>query len=286
MIDDSSRVTMAWAATSVPSIVPETPTLASSASKHWRNPVEDMNVNRRHLITCCAILAACCLASGSRALGQVKLDKTQLEQVEALERQVLYYPHLYGADRLKQFQRRGGRRIDYTTPQGSQTAWLIPQAQGPTPERLWVFFAGNGSLGLDLEPVARAAGFNADAFLFVDYPGYGGLCSGKPSPKSIRENARESILAAAKQTNIDPAGLPDRVCVFGHSLGCAAALLAVEELHLRSAVLCAPFTSTADVAASPVRHSKYISLPALVRQSRRPARVGEEPRSGVDHPRR
>jgi len=213
-----------------------------------KNLVEDMNANRRHLITCCAILAACCLASGSRALGQVKLDKTQLEQVEALERQVLYYPHLYGADRLKQFQRRGGRRIDYTTPQGRQTAWLIPQAQGPTPERLWVFFADNGSLGLDLEPVARAAGFNADAFLFVDYPGYGGLCSGKPSPKSIRENARESILAGAKQTNIDPAGLPDRVCVFGHSLGCAAALLAVEELHLRSAVLCAPFTSTADVA--------------------------------------
>ncbi len=131
-----------------------------------------MNVYRRHLITCCAILAACCLAGGSNALGQVKLDKTQLEQVEALERQVLYYPHLYGTDRLKQFQRRGGRRIDYTTPQGRQTAWLIPQSQGPSPERLWVFFAGNGSLGLDLEPVARAAGFKADAFLFVDYPGY------------------------------------------------------------------------------------------------------------------
>ena len=93
-----------------------------------------------------------------------------------------------------------------------------------------------------------AAGFDADAFLFVDYPGYGGLCSGKPSPTSIRESARESILAAAKKTNIDPAALPDRVCVFGHSLGCAAALLAVEELHLCSAVLCTPFTSTADVA--------------------------------------
>ena len=42
--------------------------------------------------------------------------------------------------------------------------------------------------------------------------------------------------------------LPDTICVFGHSLGCAAALMAVEEFHLRSAVLCAPFTSTADVA--------------------------------------
>ncbi len=235
-------------------LVPETPTLASSTSKHWKNPVEDMNVYRRHLIIFCAVLAACCLACGSNALGlvtpdkTVKLDKTQLEQVEVLERQLLYYPHLYGADHLEQFQRRGGRRIAYKTPQGNQTAWLLSQSRGATPERLWVFCAGNGSLGLDLESVARAAGFNTDAFLFVDYPGYGGLCSGKPSPTSIRASARESILAAAKQTNIDPAALPDRVCVFGHSLGCAAALLAVEELHLRSAVLCAPFTSTADVA--------------------------------------
>ena len=210
-----------------------------------------MNAYRHHLVIFCAILAACRLVCGSNALGQVKpdktvkldetvkLDKTQREEVEVLERQILYHPGVYGADHLKQFQRRGGRRIDYTTPQGRQTAWLISQAQGSTPQRLWVFFAGNGSLGLDLEPVARAAGFHADALLFVDYPGYGGLCSGKPSPQSIRENARESILAAAKQANIDPAGLPDRVCVFGHSLGCAAALLAVEELHLRAAVLCA-----------------------------------------------
>ena len=178
-----------------------------------------MNLYRRPLITCRAILAACCLACGSTAVGQVPLDKTQLEQLEALERQILYRPGTCtAADHLKQFQKRGGRRIDFKTSQGSQTAWLIPQSQGAAPERLWVFCAGNGSLGLDLEPVARAAGFNADAFLFVDYPGYGGLCSGKPSPKSIRENARESILAAAKQTNIDPAWLPDRVCVFGHSL--------------------------------------------------------------------
>jgi len=207
-----------------------------------------INLDRRHLVTCGAILTACCLACRSHALGQVKLDKTQLEQVEALERQVLYHPRLYGTEHLMQFQSRGGRRIDYKTPQGRQTAWLIPQSQGATPERLWVFCAGNGSLALDLEPIARGVGFARDALLFVDYPGYGGLCSGKPSPQSIRENVRASILVAAKQANIDSATLPDRVCVFGHSLGCAAALLAVEEFHLHSAVLCAPFTSTADVA--------------------------------------
>jgi uncharacterized protein len=211
------------------------------------------NPRSGHLTSLFAILSACSFVCGSNAQGQVKLDnnkldKSQLEQVEALERLVLYHPHLYGADHLKQFQKRGGKRIDYKTQQGNQTAWLIPQSQGAAPERLWVFCAGNGSLALDLEPIARAAGFNADAFLFVDYPGYGGLCSGKTSPKGVRENVREAIRAAAKLTNIAPAALPDRVCVFGHSLGCAAALLAVEELHLRAAVLCAPFTSTAEAA--------------------------------------
>ena len=124
----------------------------------------------------------------------------------------------------------------------------MPQTKGAAPERLWLFCAGNGSLALDLEHIARDANFDTDAFLFVDYPSYGGLCSGKPSPRSIRENVKESTLAAAKLTHMDAHALPDNVCVFGHSLGCAAALLAVEELHLRSAVLCAPFTNAADMA--------------------------------------
>jgi pimeloyl-ACP methyl ester carboxylesterase len=84
--------------------------------------------------------------------------------------------------------------------------------------------------------------------LFFDYPGYGGLCSGKPSPVTIRESLKEAIPAAAKLTKLDSGSLPDRVCVLGHSLGCAAALMVVEDFHLRSAVLYAPFTSTADMA--------------------------------------
>ena len=147
----------------------------------------------------------------------------------------------------KRFRNAAEGGIDYKTAQGKQTAWLVPQTQGSKPQRLWVFFAGNGSLALDLEPVARAAKFDTDAFLFVDYPGYGGLCSGKPSPRSIRENVKESISAAARQTGIDSRTLPDKVLRVRALVGLHAALLAVEEFHLRSAVLCAPFTSTAEM---------------------------------------
>jgi pimeloyl-ACP methyl ester carboxylesterase len=212
-----------------------------------------------HTIRFSAVLIA--LTCTAPALAQPKLDKTQLDELEELERTLLYRPHLYGASHLKEFQKRGGRRIDYSTSQGKQAAWLMPQTNGTRPERLWVFCGGNGSLGLDLESIARSAKFDGDAFLFVDYPGYGGLCAGKPSPETIRENVRQSILAAAKMTNLDPAALPDNVCVFGHSLGCSVALLAVEEFHFRSAVLCAPFTSTADMAQVRFGIPKTVALP-------------------------
>jgi dienelactone hydrolase len=70
----------------------------------------------------------------------------------------------------------------------------------------------------------------------------------KASPAGIRDNLKASILAAVEKLKLGTNDLPEKVCVFGHSLGCAAALLAVREFHLRSAVLCAPFTSTHEMA--------------------------------------
>ena len=44
------------------------------------------------------------LLYGAAARAQAKFDKTQLEQFEALERMVLYHPHLYRAKHLEAFQ--------------------------------------------------------------------------------------------------------------------------------------------------------------------------------------
>ena len=104
------------------------------------------------------LLALSRLACCATARGEEKLDKAQIEQFEALERLILYNPHQYGESDLAAFQKRGGRRIDYKTTQGNQAAWLIPKTKGRTPQKLWVFCGGNGTLGLDLESIARAAG--------------------------------------------------------------------------------------------------------------------------------
>jgi hypothetical protein len=164
-----------------------------------------------------------------------------------LEKQVLYHPRKYDPSVIQKFTAGGGQRLDYKTTQGRQTAWVIPAAKTDAPGKLWVFCGGNGTLAIEMEGLCRQLSFSNDAFLLVDYPSYG-ECEGDPSPVSIRENVKNAVLLTAKQLSIEPAQIPARVCAFGHSLGCAAALLSVDEFNLRSAVLCAPFTSTVDMA--------------------------------------
>jgi fermentation-respiration switch protein FrsA (DUF1100 family) len=169
------------------------------------------------------------------------------DPVAALESKTLYYPEPYEASTVDAFLQTGGSRLDFKTSQGKQTAWLIAPAKTIKPERLWVVCCGNAMPSLYIAPFIRETKLSSDAFVLVDYPGYG-LCEGKPSPDSIRENVKAATLAAAGPTGIDAAKKPEQLCVFGHSLGCAAALFAVEEFHLKSAVLCSPFTSTHEMA--------------------------------------
>jgi pimeloyl-ACP methyl ester carboxylesterase len=172
---------------------------------------------------------------------------TQPDATAALEAKTLYYPEAYEGSTVDAFLQTGGSRLDFKTSQGKQTAWLITPAKRVKPQRLWVVCCGNAMPVLYIAPFIRQTDLPSDAFVLVDYPGYG-LCEGNPSPASIRENVKAATLAAAGPTGIDAARDAQRVCVLGHSLGCAAALFAVEEFHLKSAVLCSPFTSTHEMA--------------------------------------
>lgn len=86
-----------------------------------------------------------------------------------------------------------------------------------------------------------------DAYLLIDYPGYGNN-EGSPSPAKIRETMRHMIPLAAADLGWDEVQLRERTRIFGHSLGCAAALLGAEEFSLCRGVLLAPFTSTMDMS--------------------------------------
>jgi uncharacterized protein len=183
----------------------------------------------------------------SRADDQARTREFVRKGLAALESRVIYHPRPYGAQVIQRFLNGGGKRLDYRTAQGRQTAWLIAPANQLPMGKLWVVCGGNGTLALEMERICRSTPLVGDAFLLVDYPGYG-ECEGDANPKAIRENLQSAVALAVRELKLDPAKLPERVCALGHSLGAAVALLAVEEFHLRRAVLYAPFTSTKDMA--------------------------------------
>lgn len=205
------------------------------------------------------LLFALALGADVAAYGQQPPSPEVLRQLEQIERSFLYFPRKYGEATVERFAERGGVRLDYPTEQGAQTAWWVPQREGASPERVWIFCGGNGSLALDFEPLVRALPFAQDAYLLVDYPGYG-ECEGSPSPDAIRANVKGALAAAAKRTGVELTTEPSKLRAFGHSLGAAAALMAVEECGIPGVVCYAPFTSTPDMARTRFLVSKDIPI--------------------------
>ena len=158
----------------------------------------------------------------------------------------LYFPNTYAPEHTAAFLESGGERLEFTTSQGSQTAWLRRPAQDAVPGRVWIVTAGNGSIALDFDRLPEQSGMLQDAFVFIDYPGYG-LCQGKPHPSTIKESLQALGPLISERCKLAPGGLAAKGIVWGHSLGAAVALMAAEEYGIRSAVLLSPFTSTMDM---------------------------------------
>ena len=98
---------------------------------------------------------------------------------------MVYHPRPYGAG-YAQALPTNGEGIFYTLPFGKQTAFYIPARNNEQlPSRLWVAFCGNGSLALDWTTILAGYPNPNDAFLLLDYPGYG-KCQGYASIASTR----------------------------------------------------------------------------------------------------
>lgn len=161
--------------------------------------------------------------------------------------QLIYHPSAYPAGYEQTLATARGMRIRFATQQGAQTAFYLPPREGAatSPKVIWLCFGGNASLALDWLHYLNSwdASF---AFLLVDYPGYGD-CEGRPTPESLRENAKAATQALARHLGVEEQLLRPRLAVLGHSLGCAAALMAAEDLDIRRGVLISPFTSMTEM---------------------------------------
>lgn len=160
---------------------------------------------------------------------------------------LIYHPSAYRSEYEEMLAGVGGERLKFTTSQGGQTAFYIPPkvAASGLPDRVWLCFAGNGSLALDWLRVINAWD-DRFAYLLVDYPSYGD-CEGRPTPGGIRESSQAAFAALAKRFGVTEVELRSKCLVLGHSLGSAVALMAAEDLGLGRGVLISPFTSMTDM---------------------------------------
>ncbi|MBW0005644.1 MAG: alpha/beta hydrolase [Hyphomicrobiales bacterium] len=129
-----------------------------------------------------------------------------------------------------------------TTDDGERlVAWLRPPSGDKKP--LFLMFLGNGdNLGI-IAPRLREMAADGSGVLAVAYRGYSGS-TGSPSETGLTYDAEAAYRFAR---SVVP---PERIVLFGYSLGSGVAIPLALRHETAAVVLFAPFTSAVDVAAS------------------------------------
>ncbi|HJS42435.1 MAG TPA: alpha/beta hydrolase [Gemmatimonadales bacterium] len=162
-----------------------------------------------------------------------------------------------------------GERVELTMRDGTPlVGWYLPAVKNQlrrsggqepsaavkTPAMLW--FYGNGETIAAIWPIIRDFRPPHAALLVVDYPGYG-ASEGKASEAGMYDAANLAFDALRARPDVDP----QRIYVYGRSLGSAAATHIAATREVAGLILESPFTSARAMAA---RHYKIFPR-ALVR---------------------
>ncbi len=158
---------------------------------------------------------------------------------------LVYHPRPYDESYAYAFP-ADGIEINYRVGAGKYSAYYLP-GRKPLPKRIWLAFCGNGSLALDWTTILRDYPWNGDAFLLIDYPGYG-KNGGYATISSTRASVDAALSALATRLNQSENQLT--LCTIGHSLGSAVALDFAAHHNVERVVLIAPFTTLREEAAT------------------------------------
>jgi pimeloyl-ACP methyl ester carboxylesterase len=165
------------------------------------------------------------------------------------EHSALYHPRAYG-ERYKSGLARDAVELSFTAAAGKQTAFYFPRGHGGAmPVHLWVAFGGNATLALDWCWFLAQDRNPADAFLLVDYPGYG-KSEGYAAIMSNRAVADGALKALAGHLHVVESDFAPHLCAIGHSLGAALALDFAARHSAQRIVLISPFTTLREEAAT------------------------------------
>ena len=116
-----------------------------------------------------------------------------------------------------------------------------PLASTTSPGLLW--FYGNGETVAAIWPVVRAFQPPGTALLVLDYPGYGGS-GGRATEAALYAAADAAYDALATRPGVDP----QRIYVYGRSLGSAVATYTAAHRRVAGLILESPFTNAAAMA--------------------------------------
>lgn len=118
--------------------------------------------------------------------------------------------------------------------------WHVPPEAG---KPVFLYFHGNAG-ALDLR-AARFRALTADGsgLVALSYRGYGGS-TGKPSEAGLLADADAAYAFAASRYQ------PERIVLWGESIGSAVATALAEKRIMRALILETPFTSAADLGAA------------------------------------
>jgi uncharacterized protein len=173
------------------------------------------------------------------------------------QRRLIYFP--FGApDAPAATVLAGGRDVVLHTEDGLElAAWWAP-ATGPARGASVLVAPGNAGSRTLRVPLARALAAEGFDVLLVEYRGFGGN-PGTPTEEGLATDVRAAYRYLVAERGV----APDRLVLFGESLGGAVLARLAAERPVGALVLRSPFTSLADVGA---RAYPFLPVRALLRE--------------------
>ena len=156
--------------------------------------------------------------------------------------------------------------VSLTTSDGVKLhGWFVPAASAGGTVLMFHGNGGNISHRLDTIAIFHRLGYNA---MIIDYRGYG-LSEGSPGEEGTYRDAEAAWGYLTRTRKIDP----DRIVLFGRSLGGAVAAWLAVEKHSAGLIIESTFTSVPDFGAEmykflPVRLLARIQYDTLARIDR------------------
>jgi pimeloyl-ACP methyl ester carboxylesterase len=194
-------------------------------------------IRRRVLLWCLRLFIVVCLAF----LAGVAL-------LYFRQHSMLYHPRPYDAG-YEYVLPPDGIQLAFNTIAGKQVAFYLPRgASADLPKRIWVAFCGNASLALDWIWLIGQDPNPENAFLLIDYPGYG-KSEGHASIATTRAAADKALEALATHLSVSNEQIESRLHVIGHSWGTAVALDFSTRHPVRRLILISIFTTLREEAA-------------------------------------